>query len=474
MPPTRILIAALGLIGPLAQAADYPVGPGQTYSSISDVPWESLGAGDRVLIHHRPAPYAEKILIGVSGSPGDPIIVRGLPGPNGERPVIDGRNATTRQALDYWGEERGVIKVGGSSVPPDTTPSHIVIEGLEIRSAHPDHSFTDDAGMSDTYTDNAASIYVEKANDLTIRDCEIHDSGNGIFVGAFNGQTRDILISGNYIHGNGIDGSIFEHNTYTEAIGITYEFNRFGPLRPGAGGNNLKDRSAGLVVRYNWIDSGNRQLDLVDGGNAVTGDPDYDRTFVYGNVLIEREGEGNSQVLHYGGDSGNTANYRKGRLHFYHNTVVSTRTGNTTLMRLSTNDESAELRNNAVFVTAAGSHLALLDDAGVAELSGNWLKQGWQDSHGALSGSVSLGTGNIDGTDPGFVDFNAEDYHPANGSPLLDGAVGLHAEAAGHPVDRQYRRHLQSIPRDTSAPMDIGALAPVFESVFRDRFEALP
>ncbi|WP_419641612.1 hypothetical protein, partial [Thiolapillus sp.] len=63
---------------------------------------------------------------------------------------------------------------------------------------------------------------------------------------------------------------------------------------------------------------------------------------MYGNVLIEPDGAGNSQMVHYGGDSGDSGDsgnesiYRKGTLYFYHNTVVSTRDGNTTLVRLST------------------------------------------------------------------------------------------------------------------------------------------
>ena len=31
-------------------------------------------------------------------------------------PVIDGRDAVTRTALNYWNESRGVIKVGGASM----------------------------------------------------------------------------------------------------------------------------------------------------------------------------------------------------------------------------------------------------------------------------------------------------------------------------------------------------------------------
>ena len=279
----------------------------------------------------------------------NPIVVQGVPGPNGELPVIEGTNATTPAGLNFWNEERGVIKIGGANSPPDTTPQYIIIENLEIRSGRPPYTFTGDDGTNLNYINNAASIYVEKAKHLTIRNCILHDSGNGLFIGAFDGLTEDILVEGNYIYDNGNNGSIFEHNNYTAAHNIIFQYNYFGPLRSGCLGNNLKDRSAGTVIRYNWIEGGNRALDLVDDdGGGVSQFPEYSKTYVYGNVLIELNDGLNSQVAHYGGDSGNTNEYRKGTLYFYNNSVISYRTGNTTLVRLSTNDETADVRNNIV------------------------------------------------------------------------------------------------------------------------------
>ena len=335
------LMASLSLVvllaSPRAYAATYEVGPGKTYQKIGDVPWESLAAGDTVLIHWRTESYKEKWVICRQGTAAAPITVRGVTGPNGELPVIDGNGATTRSQLNYWNETRGVIKIGGANIPADTTPKFITIENLDIRSARPPYTFTSASGATQTYTNNASSIYVEKGENITVRNCLIHDSGNGFFVASSPSlASRNILVEGNHIYDNGITDSLFEHNNYTAAIGITFQYNRFGPLRSGALGNNLKDRSAGLVVRYNWIEGGNRQLDLVDGEDSglIRSDPRYRETHVYGNVLIEPAGAGNRQIAHYGGDSGATANYRKGTLHFYNNTVVSTRTDRTTLLRL--------------------------------------------------------------------------------------------------------------------------------------------
>jgi len=72
---------------------DYPVGPGQKYPSISDVPWDKLGPGDTVRIHYRETPYREKIVIRTDGTEQNPIRVCGVAGPNGERPILDGDGA---------------------------------------------------------------------------------------------------------------------------------------------------------------------------------------------------------------------------------------------------------------------------------------------------------------------------------------------------------------------------------------------
>ena len=454
------LVAAFAV--PAASATDYIVGDGAgMLAAISNVPWESLAPGDRVLIHWRSTPYKEKWVVCRRGTAEAPIIIRGVPSPGGALPIIDGRDAVTPEALNYWNESRGVLKIGGANSPADTLPAHLVVENLDIRSGRPPFSFTNDSGGLEGYSNNAAAIYVEKAEHLVIRNCILRDSGNGLFIGANDGQTTDILIEHNWIYDNGIEGSYYEHNTYTAAIGITYQFNRLGRLRQDCGGNNLKDRSAGLVARYNWIEDGNRQLDLVDAEDSavLVNHPSYSKTYVYGNVLIESEGEGNSQILHYGGDSGTTADYRKGTLYFHHNTVVSTRSGNTTLMRLSTNDEHTDIRNNILFTTADGSRLAMVGESGVADLRTNWIVDGWVTSHSTFSGTLTDHLDNITGTDPGFTDFASQDFTPVAGSSCVDSGGPLAAAVVpGYIPINQYLRHQSASTRPDDGSRDIGAL----------------
>lgn len=412
----------------------WEVGTDQTYTTPLDVPWEDLASGTCVRIHG--GTYAAKWVVNASGTEDAPILITGV-----NRPVITGDGAATPQGLDYWNEDRALLKLGGSSVPDNPAPSWVTIEGLELRSARPGYAYTDDRGQASTYSDNAACLLVESGEHLTLRDNVLHDCGNGLFVA---GAARDIAVLQNHLYDNGIEGSAYEHNSYTEALGILFEGNRYGPLRDGSDGNNLKDRSAGTVIRHNWIEGGNRQLDLVDSGTAeLLADPSYATTIVSGNVLIEPDGAGNSQIIHYGGDGSDPGNYRNGTLHLVHNTVVSTRAGNTTLLRLSNADQTAEVRNTVVVADS----LAITAGAGVVTLSDNHLPTGWRDTfESELDGSVT-DAGGVEGPDPGLD----ADHRPTADSPLLD-AAGL--SPTGDPT-HQDLQHQALEPRLTAH--DIGA-----------------
>lgn len=451
-----ILCASIGAMG-----ATYEVGPSQPLQNIAQVPWAGLQPGDTVLIYWRAAAYKEKWVICRQGTANAPITVRGVPNQNGELPVIDGNGAVTPLNLNFTGEQRGVIKIGSANIPADTMPKYITIENLEIRSAHPDYGFTDDGGAAQVYTSAASSIYVEKGENITIRGCRMHDSANGFFVASSDDiVSRNILVEGNYIFGNGIVGSAFQHNNYTAAIGIVFQYNRFGPMRAGAGGNALKDRSAGTVVRYNWIEHGNRQLDLVEGEDSIQirNAPEYRQTYVYGNVLIEPDGAGNSQIAHYGGDGGDPATYRKGTLYFYNNTIVSTRAGNTTLFRLSTGEETCDARNNIFYVTANGASLAMLDDTGILSISHNWLKPGWRVSHGTATGTINNDGTSVLGASPGFVNEAAQDFRLISTSAAINAGTFLNPDVLPlNNVVRQYVRHQAGEPRPVNGVLDIGA-----------------
>jgi hypothetical protein len=435
----------------------YTVGPDADYADPTEVPWESLQAGTLVRILWRDEPYRCKWVINTVATEDNPLVVVGIPD-SGRRPVISGDGAATREALDYWNENRSVVKVGGSNLPSDdVVPSHIVIQGLEIRSARPAYHFSDDNGQTGTYTENAAAIHVEVGQWIQIIDCVLHDAGNGLFSGH---GSSDLTIRACHLYDNGIDGSIYHHNSYTESDGIVFEYNHYGPLRSGALGNNLKDRSAGTVIRYNWIEGGNRQLDLVETDYAdIAADPSYDHTFVYGNILVEPDGAGNSQILHYGGDG--DGYFREGTLYFYHNTVISTRGDNTTLMRLATNTASADLRNNVIFASAGGNSVAITSGRGQIQLQHNWLQTGWRDTHEAAldPGADIVALSNTEGDTPGFINPADGDFRLTAGAQAADcgGEIAAEADRVEGAVVWQYQKHQSRSERPADGLPDAGA-----------------
>ncbi len=432
------------------------VGPGLDYETPTAVPWASIGGSTLVRIHWRSEPYRSKWVITTAATESDPLVILGV-SDNGEKPVITGDGAVTPPGLYYLNEARSVVKVGNYTGEDDSgIPAHVILENLDIRSGRPGYSYTNRNGGSGTYNTNAAAVHIEEGESITVRNCALHDSGNGLFSGHFS---RNVRVSNNHIYDNGIEGSGYEHNTYTESFGIVYQFNHFGPLRNGCNGNNLKDRSAGTVIRYNWIEAGNRQLDLVESDyRSFADDPSYDSTFVYGNILVEPDGAGNSQIIHYGGDGGDQTLYRHGTLYFYNNTVVSTRSGNTTLIRLSTTDVTADMRNNIIHTTASPGHLSLTNGLGRLYLYANYFTQGYVNSFESTSATVLANSDNITGTSPGFTDIGTQDFTLVSGSLCENAGTALAGAAADYPLSMSYVVHGGIIERIMNGiAWDLGA-----------------
>ena len=396
----KLLRLPVLLLPAIIQAATYEVGPDKTLASPNDVPWESLAAGDEVHIHWQAEPYRAKWVICRQGTADKPIVVRGVSGPDGQQPVISGANAKTRRQLDFWGDERSLIKIGGASRPADTEPAHIVIENLDLQGAHIGNQFVDNKGRTHAYTHHAASIYIEKGHNITLRDCTIRNSGNGLMT---SHRSRNILVERCHIHSNGNSKSIYHHNVYTESLNITFRNNRLCLLRKGAGGNNLKDRSAGLKVLENTIYGGNRQLDLVDAEDSefLRNHEAYRLTLVEGNLLIEPAGEGNKQVVHFGGDSGKTRWYRP-ELVFRNNRVITYRKDATTMFRMA-NQRQHVIAEHNIFHHAANPKNGLwhlVTQFGHLELKDNHITGKWKRTGNLIALPKIIGTNTFLEVDP--------------------------------------------------------------------------
>lgn len=399
LPTSDVIAASVPGCVP-GRGTDYPVGPGQKYATPGDVPFERLGAGDTVRIHYRSEPYRDKLMVGGSGQPGAPIKVCGVADPSGHLPIIEGAGAITRPTLDfpYDGHQpRGLIIVGKKhSDPWLAQPRFIEISGLEIRGATPAATFTDKAGKEQRYSEIATGLFVQRGSHVIIRGNHIHDNGNGLFIGGGGGDelSEDILVEGNWIHDNGSPDRFYEHNVYNEASGVVYQFNRFGAPKSGPQGvlgGNLKERSAGVVIRFNLIEGGAHLIDLVETQEArdrLLSLPSYRESWVYGNVLVR--GPANGSMVHYGGDSGDVPTYRRGTLHFVHNSVFIDNADHpayagTAIFELSTNEEHLDARSNIFWSREAprpaDRPVVLLGGrdgvvSGVATLEGNWVQRG--------------------------------------------------------------------------------------------------
>lgn len=429
----------------------YNVGPNQPLATPNDVPWESLEAGDHIRVHHRPEPYHNKWVICRQGTEAKPIVIEGIPGPNGELPIIDGKNATTRKQLNFWSEQRSLIKVGGANRPKDTTPKHIWIKGLEIRNSRPPFTYTG-RHKSGTYQFQSAGIFIEKGEHIRISHCEIHNNGNGVMS---SWMSRQLTVEHCYIHSNGVEKIGLAHNCYISGIGALFQYNRFGPQRPNCLGVNFKSRAAQTVLRYNWIEGGKRCVNIVETQTqAVKDGPDYRDTYVYGNVIIRLNSAINNNIVHYGGDLEDLKWYRRGTLHFYNNTVIANRARSTSVFLLSSEHETIDARNNIFHNPGYGTgRMGLLANGGRIKLHNNWITKGSRTTFGGTP-VILEDIGNKRGAHPGFINLDQHNIYLTKDSPGIGMAKDPQKK---HPVTHQYAIHRSFIERPNTE--DIGAFA---------------
>lgn len=490
----------------------YNVGPGQARTNLASVPWAALTAGDAVNIFYQPGGYHEIIQIAGAGTSNAPITIHGVPDPvTGALPVLDGSSAVMDPLVDFRNpvfEDLGVILVTPRSkgyLYGQTFPSWITIESLDIRNALYQTNgitFTDQHGSNRIYNTFACGIYVEFARHLAIRNCEISFNGNGIFANSKNGAAQsssDILIERNYIHDNGqpimpgLDNGFHEHNIYVESVGATYQYNRFGPLRPGCHGCMIKDRSSRCVIRYNQVVSTETAdlfaiLDPQGGAGYIDQFPDYPDAYVYGNdiTLLSIPG-GQADVVWFAALNG-AASYptqHRGTLYFYNNTVVTHQnvvsaffvtdpayTPTTNIL------EVVDCRNNLFYADTSVNasiynafHFIISPANGTLNLGTNWISPGtlptWTGHAfgGVINGFGSQLVGDYVGqNNPGFVSLANTNNHLLGTSRCIDAAMPQAASVAatGNQPNFEYVVHTNSQPRNLLGnALELGAFEAV-------------
>ncbi len=427
----------------------YDVGPEHDYASPCELPWVELEGGTMVRIHWQDEPYRCKWVITTEAYENHPLVVMGVPDDEGRLPVISGEEAVSSEDADWFMEDSWVVKIGGEA--KDDVATWIYLHDLELTGAQPSYRFTSDEGNDMSYTDNVAALRIEQADEVHLYGLDINDAHTGLRITA---DASNVLVSDSWLHDNGSTTTDGAYNASSEAVNVTYEYSRLGPMRDGAQGHNLVDRSAGLVVRYNWIEGGYRQLELVHSNDPrITGEASYQEAFVYGNVLVEPGDDGSPQLVHYGGSTGDSTDYRPGTLWFFHNTVLSQRSESTTLFVLPTENQQVDARNNVFHATAGEKTLYALLGAGPLTMSDNWFTEGW--ISGISQDAPVDDQGSISGEAPGFEDLEAHDLRLAADSPCQGAAGEPASSTAEHPIEYQYEPHAARDPRSTTE--DLGA-----------------
>ena len=470
----------------LPAATVYDVGPGKPLTSLFDVPWKTLQPGDVVNVYPKPGGYHEKIQVSASGTAAQHIVIRGVRDPvTGALPILDANGAVEDPKTDWRSpvlSPYGMITVSPrKSVYVYGQPgvSFVDIETLDIRNAYytADNSitYTDQTGAVRKWDGFACGVYVEWALDFTLRGCEISNCGNGLFANSKNGAVQSsarLLIEKNYFHDNSLPATVdpdtgavlsngyHEHHIYTEAAGVTIQFNKFGRLHAGAHGCAIKDRSSGEVIRYNEFDilEESNVLALLDpqgGAGYIEQQQHYLDSYVYGNLITIENYASGADLFWWGAYNG-SSQYQalhRGTLYFYHNTVV-VHHGKTSLFFLPSTTytgsaptfENVDCRNNIFYVDPGfqGNQYDAMhwftsgatNGGGDINLGVNWVSPGilkeapFHAYGGALNGVANLITGDAGGNnDPHFVDMVAHDYRALPGANTTD-AAGPIAPAA--------------------------------------------
>ena len=214
-------------------------------------------------------------------------------------------------------------------------------------------------------------------------------------------------------------------------------------MKTGAFGDCLKDRSSGLIIRYNSFASNcGIQLNLEDstGGQAlIWGDPGYATTFVYGN-LFDVTAQPSTSLARYGGDSGVTAHYRQGTLYFYNNTFATKGDASNGaypsvfLFDLTLQNAVADVRNNVFYtypntVSTPGKVQAMSIGRGTVNMAANWVSpnaaQFWL-GHLVAGAIVNGWNSNVAvNNNPLLVNPVQHDFRPTASSALLNSGAAL-------------------------------------------------
>ena len=428
-----ILICALAvqaLALPSARASTYKVGPARTYKTLHAVA-PALHPGDVVEVDGD-ATYPGGFTFRNHGTAVAPITVRGIR-VNGNRPKISGVGGWVGGVVArFWG-------------------NHYVFDGFDI--------------SVDGDTNALRCVYIV-ADDVTLRDCVVHDSAmTGISSSDISGSVKLQHVE---VHHCG--AGTLAHQIYVGSGNTTYPnavFRmEFCYIHDGAGGNNVKSRVGRNEIYYNWIEGAvYHELDLIgaDPAGGAYGGRDLVRedSDVVGNVLMKMPSSLGGGIARLGSDGTGSSN---GRYRFVSNTIIlpAAPVGATAVFWLKDRIESIESDNN-IFYRLGGGKITVGGAPYRIAGANNWV------TAGALAVPAAW-VGTRTGLDPAMKDPAVFDFAPLINSPLFGGANFPTAGPAGFeiptplpaplflPPPRAIYIDLTPVPRPDDGAPDIGAI----------------
>jgi hypothetical protein len=404
-----VLVMAMAPAARLPAAQTYAVGPTRPYPTLASLP--ALSPGDLVEID--PGTYQEVKRWTRPGTAANPIVIRGVGAP---RPVFDATGKTVDGVLP---NPRAVFQVEAD---------YITLENLEFRNAR--------------NGDNGAGLRVTGGNHVTARSCRI----TACDMGVMSDRNVDLRLESSEIASNGTalyDG--YSHNLYLGGDSATI---RYCSIHDSLYGQNFKTRGHYTELLYNYIaDSQDGEVGLVDAAETAATNS---HAVVIGNVIVSKprlSGYNSGRFIQFGQDSGGQHN---GTLYAFNNTFIA---GDGRIQFLSANATGATVvaRDNIFY----GSDKIVGTLGGGISGDHNWLP-----STAAVPGTFTASTR---GTDPGFVDRAARDFHLAADSPCRDQGVNtlsfLDGAGQSHPglPTQEYVDPLQARTRPADAQVDLGA-----------------
>lgn len=444
------LLFALSLFG-----ATYEVGPGKQYTDPVALPWGQLTDGDTIKVYWREEPYRNLFFIGWSN-----FSLIGVPGPNGQKPIIDGDGATViTRGISYYNHDRGLVRIGESDNPPSKYLENILVEGFEFRNAwrtnatpekpaNRGYHGQDTPNANQPWADNASGVQATGVKNITIRNNIFHEMKIGISIfGSYpNRVSTNCVVENNEFYTIGSDDQ--SHVLYLECNGEIIRNNK--STQPPGWSSVFKTRGICTWILNNWIVGGDRVVDLVDSFNMRNLFGQSCPDIVANNFITRENANDNNAYIHFGGDSSNLEGYRKNTLYVLNNTIDTNRTLGNILVRTSAWTQNVVVLNNVFQWKRMARYGFLLGDWNEYRKTGpngerskisygnNWFQAGSCPDKASVLFLCGL-TGPLDVTDMGnnlWVKSSGEEnmppsngpgwdlnYYPTATSPLLDGGV---------------------------------------------------